>query len=55
MTEANRERYFVVNAQAGKILETNKDAVVLLTFLPQEMPAAEVAARFPVFAPVLQA
>jgi anaerobic magnesium-protoporphyrin IX monomethyl ester cyclase len=54
MTEANRERYFVVNAQAGKILETNKDAVVLLTFLPQEMPAAEVAARFPVFAPVLQ-
>ena len=49
------QRHFVVNAQAGKILETNRDAVLLLEFLPQDTPAAAIVAQFPVFEPILSA
>jgi anaerobic magnesium-protoporphyrin IX monomethyl ester cyclase len=46
-------RYFVVNAQAGTILETNKDAVLLLEFMPKDVPVEVIISNFPVLQSVL--
>jgi anaerobic magnesium-protoporphyrin IX monomethyl ester cyclase len=37
ITEGVRTRYFIVNSENGRILETNKDAILLIEFFP---PAA---------------
>jgi anaerobic magnesium-protoporphyrin IX monomethyl ester cyclase len=49
------QRHFVVNAQAGTILETNRDAVLLMEFLPPDVPANVLANHFPALASVFQA
>lgn len=46
-------RYFVVNARAGTILETNRDAVLLLEFMPKDVPVEAIARNFPVLESVL--
>lgn len=52
---AEHPRYFVVNSQAGRVLETNRDAVLLLEFLPKDIPLEAVANRFPALEPILAA
>jgi hypothetical protein len=46
-------RHFVVNTLAGKILETNRDAVVALEFMPKDITSSEVIAHFPVLEQVM--
>jgi anaerobic magnesium-protoporphyrin IX monomethyl ester cyclase len=46
-------RYFVVNSKAGTILETNRDAVLLLEFMPKDVPVETITRNFPVLQPVL--
>lgn len=49
-----KERHYVVNVQAGKILETNRDAVVVLEFIPQDLSASAIVEHFPVFEQVIR-
>ncbi len=46
-------RYFVVNAQSGKILETNRDALLILEFMPKDLPVQTLVGHFPVFDQVM--
>jgi hypothetical protein len=46
-------RYFVVNSQAGRILETNKDAVIVLEFMPRELSVKTLVSYFPIFEQVI--
>ena len=46
-------RHYVVNTHAGKILETNRDAVILLEFLPKDTPTETVVKHFPVLEEVM--
>lgn len=46
-------RYYVVNSKAGTILETNRDAVLLLEFMPKDVPVEAIILNFPVLHPVL--
>ncbi|MCF1505814.1 radical SAM protein [Afifella sp. H1R] len=46
-------RFFVVNTHAGTILETNRDAVLVLEFMPQDVPLKTIVESFPALAPVL--
>jgi anaerobic magnesium-protoporphyrin IX monomethyl ester cyclase len=48
-------RYFVVNAQAGSVLETNQDAVLVLEFLPKDISRDAIVSNFPALEPVLAA
>ncbi|MCL6707305.1 radical SAM protein [Pseudomonas sp. R2.Fl] len=47
------QRYFVVNAQSGKVLETNRDALLILEFMPKETPVSAIVSHFPVFEQVM--
>jgi anaerobic magnesium-protoporphyrin IX monomethyl ester cyclase len=49
------QRHFIVNAHAGTILETNRDAVLLMEFLPPDVPTNVLADHFPALTPVFQA
>ena len=49
----HQPRHFVVNTQAGKVLETNRDAVVVLEFLPKDIPTETVVQHFPVLEQVM--
>lgn len=50
---AEEQRYFIVNAQSGKVLETNRDAVLVLEFMPKDLPLSTVVGHFPVFEQVM--
>ena len=49
------QRHFIVNAHAGTVLETNRDAVLLMEFLPPDVPTNILADHFPALTPVFQA
>lgn len=51
--EGRDPRYFVVNAQSGKILETNRDALLILEFMPKDLPVQTLVGHFPVFDQVM--
>jgi len=56
LPQKNKEsRYFVVNSDAGKILETNKDAIMVLEFIPKNIQASTLISHFPVFEQVIRA
>jgi anaerobic magnesium-protoporphyrin IX monomethyl ester cyclase len=52
---SDRPRFFIVNCQAGKVLETNQDAVLVLELAPKDVPLQTIAKTFPALAPVLAA
>jgi len=56
LEQKNKEpRYFVVNSDAGKILETNKDAILVLEFIPKNIQASALISHFPVFEQIIRA
>ncbi|HEX2449245.1 MAG TPA: radical SAM protein [Methyloceanibacter sp.] len=47
LEERDATHFYVVNTQAGTILETNGDAVLLLEFMPKDVPAETIVTNFP--------
>ena len=53
MPQRGTDRHFVVNAFAGKVLETNRDAVLVLEFMPKDVPTEVLLTNFPIFEQVV--
>lgn len=47
-------RYFIVNTQAGRVLETNRDAMLLMEFLPKGVEAEAIVSHFPMMGQILR-
>jgi hypothetical protein len=54
MPQGGSDRHFVINPSAGKVLETNRDAVLVLEFMPKDVPTEVLLTNFPIFEQVVE-